>query len=169
MTGKTEARTRAGRIAAAARTGALAGLAGAGAMLLTEQVEQAITHRPNSYVPGRALLRLFGRRPTEGERPAGWNYAMHFGTGAALGAVRGIWAVTGLRGPLAVAAHTVIRLGFDQTVENATGAGAPPATWPTQEKVVDLLHKTVFAAVTGVLVDRALRPALESRAGRLSH
>jgi len=138
-------------------------------MSLGEKAEQAVTRRPDSYIPARALLTLLGRHPSDRDRPPVWNHLMHYGTGAVLGALRGVWAVTGIRGPVATAWHAVVRLGFDQTVENATGAGAPPATWPRQELAVDLLHKTVFAVVTGILADRMLRPVLVSRRGRTSH
>lgn len=94
---------------------------------------------------------------------------MHYGTGAALGALRGVWAVTGIRGAHATAWHTVMRLGVDQTLENATGVGAPPTTWPVREQVVDVLHKAVFAAVTGAVAERALAPTLQSAHGRESH
>lgn len=153
----------------AAATGAAAGLAGAGLMVLGEKAEQAITHRPNSYVPARALLTLLGRHPGDREQPAGWASVMHYGTGAALGALRGVWAVTGIRGPHANAWHTVVRLAFDQTVENATGVGAPPASWPAGEQAVDVLHKAVYSVVTGVLADRLVAPVLVSGRGRTSH
>jgi len=65
--------------------------------------------------------------------------------------------------------HTVVRLGFDQTVENVTGAGASPRSWPVQEQVVDVLHKAVYATVTGVVADRLLPPVLETTRGRTSH
>jgi hypothetical protein len=94
---------------------------------------------------------------------------MHWGTGAALGALRGVWSVTGLRGPNASLAHTVVRLATDQTLENATGMGAPPRTWPTGERVVDVAQKAVYSFATGVLTDRLIAPALERRAGRSSH
>ncbi|MFF0902107.1 UNVERIFIED_CONTAM: hypothetical protein RF653_03045 [Kocuria sp. CPCC 205316] len=153
----------------AAATGAAAGIAGAGLMLLREKAEQALTRRPDSYVPARALLTLLGRQPGDDEQPAGWNSAMHYGTGAALGALRGVWAVTGIRGPHANAWHTVVRLAFDQTVENATGVGAPPASWPAGEQAVDVLHKAVYSVATGVLADRLLAPVLASTRGRSSH
>lgn len=156
-------------IARAAGVGAVAGIVGAGAMVVGERLEQSVTRRPDSYIPARALLTLLGRHPADGDRPTVWNHVMHYGTGAALGAVRGIWAVTGIRGPVANVWHTVVRLGFDQTVENATGAGAAPATWPAEEKVVDIAHKTVYSVVTGVVADRLLRPTLVSRRGRTSH
>jgi hypothetical protein len=154
---------------AAAGRGALAGLIGVGAMTLTEKVEQAITHRPNSYVPGRALLTLLGRHPGDEEKPTVWNHAMHWGTGATLGAVRGVWAVLGLRGPRAHLTHSVVRLAFDQTVENATGVGAPPHTWPWPEQVVDVLHKVVYSFATGYVAERVVPPRLQSRRGTVSH
>jgi hypothetical protein len=38
--------------------GLVAGLAGVAAMTAAEKLEQAITHRPNSYVPAHTLERL---------------------------------------------------------------------------------------------------------------
>lgn len=153
----------------AAAQGAMCGAVGVAAMTLGEKVEQTITRRPNSYVPARALLTLLGRAPGDDERPWLWNHAMHWGTGATLGALRGVWAVTGIRGGCANAWHTVTRLAFDQTVENATGAGAPPASWPLREQLVDVAHKAVFSTVTGITADRWISPVLESRRGTSSH
>jgi hypothetical protein len=138
-------------------------------MTAGEKVEQALTGRPGSYVPARALLTLLGRRPGDHEHPPVWNHLMHWGTGAAAGSLRGVWAATGIRGPGASAWHAVVRLAVDQTVENATGAGAPPATWPLGERVVDVLHKLVYAGVTGAVADAWVRPSLVSARGRTSH
>lgn len=154
---------------AAAGRGAVCGVAGVAVMTAGEKLEQSLTQRPNSYVPARALLTLLGRHPGDGEQPPVWNHAMHWGTGAALGTLRGVWSVTGIRGPVANAWHTVVRLAFDQTVENTTGVGAPPMTWPARENVVDVAHKAVYSLTTGVLADRWIAPTLESRRGTTSH
>jgi hypothetical protein len=153
----------------AAGRGVVAGLAGTAVMTAVEQVEQRVTHRPDSYVPARALLTLMGRRPGDGDRPPGWNHAMHWGTGAVLGALSGVWAATGLRGPRAHLAHTVVRLAFDQTVENATGVGAPPRTWPLREQAVDVGHKAVYSFATCLVAERLVAPDLQSRRGTTSH
>jgi hypothetical protein len=55
----------------------------------------------------------------------------------------------GFRGPFVDFIFTGVRLSVDQTLENWTGAGAPPWTWPVSEQVLDIVHKTVFAMVTG--------------------
>lgn len=160
---------RSSELRSAAARGALAGLAGAAVMTAAEKVEQAFTARPDSYVPARALLTLLGRNSGDDERPTAANHAMHWGTGALLGALRGVWSVTGIRGPQATLTHTVVRLAFDQTVENATGVGAPPAAWPISERVVDVGHKALYSLITGTAADRLVAPTLESRRGANSH
>lgn len=135
----------------------MAGLAGVAAMTAAEKIEQVLTRRPNSYVPARTLERLLGlpRRP---DRERLWlNWAMHWGQGIALGPVRVLMAERGLRGPVASFMFLNLRLLNDQTLENATGVGAPPWTWPSDEQAVDLLHKAVYAFTTGVVAD-ALTP-----------
>ncbi|HSH61672.1 MAG TPA: hypothetical protein VK988_18900 [Acidimicrobiales bacterium] len=153
----------------AAMRGAAAGLLGTAFMTTAEKLEQLLTKRPDSYVPGRTLLTLLGRRPPESSRPTIANHAMHWGTGLAVGVLRGVWAASGLRGPRASLAHTVVRLATDQTLENATGVGAPPWTWPRSEQGVDVLHKAVYSFVTGAVADRLVPPARESRRGTTSH
>ncbi|MCZ2858994.1 hypothetical protein [Blastococcus sp. VKM Ac-2987] len=139
----------------AALRGALAGLAGVAVMTLGEKAEQAVTHRPDSSVPARTLTALTTRRRLpESARPLARNHLMHWGTGAAVGALRGVWAASGLRGWRASAWHTSIRLATDQTLENATGVGAPPWTWSRRDRLVDVGHKAVYSFVTGAVADR---------------
>jgi hypothetical protein len=156
-------------LANAAVRGAVAGAVGVAVMTVGEGLEQRLTGRPESYVPGRTLLALVGRRPAEADRPVAVNHAMHWGTGVALGALRGVWAVSGLRGLRWSLAHTGVRLATDQTLENATRVGAPPQTWPTMERRVDTLHKLVYSVVAGWVADRLITPAPINPAGRFSH
>ena len=161
--------TRGRTLLGAAGQGAIAGLAGVAAMTIAEKAEQRLTRRPSSYIPARTLLTLLGRRPAEHDQPAVWNHVMHWGTGAALGALRGVWAVVGLRGAQATFAHAVVRLATDQTLENATGVGAPPRTWPRTERLADYAHKAIYAATTGAVAEKMIKPRLVSRRGTTSH
>ena len=135
----------------AALLGMAAGAAGTAVMTLGEQLEQLVTGRPDSYVPSRTLQRLLGRRRARDD----WalNHAMHWGTGISVGTLRGVMAAAGLRGPWASAMFSVVRLTTDQTLENATGVGSPPWTWPRDELVIDLTHKAVYAFATGAVAD----------------
>ena len=148
----------------AAVRGLAAGAAGVAAMTAAEKVEQALTGRPNSFVPGHTLERLL-RLPRKRDKDRLWmNWAMHWGQGIVLGAVRGLMAERGIRGPIGSHLFQNLRLLNDQTLENATGVGAPPWTWPLNEQVVDLLHKAVYAQVTGFVADQLVpKPTRDAR------
>ncbi len=133
--------------------GLLAGLAGAAAMTAAEKLEQAITGRPNSYVPAHTLERLLGLERKPDRERLGLNWAMHWGQGIAMGIARAAMARAGLRGPVGSFLFLNLRLLNDQALENATGVGAPPWTWPARDQAVDLLHKGVYAFATGLVAD----------------
>ena len=138
----------------AAVRGLVAGLVGVAAMTAAEKLEQVLSHRPNSYVPAHTLERLL-RLPSKPDAERQWmNWAMHWGQGVLLGGVRGLMAQRGLRGPVGSFLFMNLRLLNDQTLENATGVGAPPWTWPVDEQVIDLFHKGVYAFATGAVADR---------------
>ena len=146
------------RMLAGAVKGLVAGALGIAVMTFGEKVEQAFTHRPNSFVPAHTLERLLGLPFEPDGQQRCFNLAMHRGQGIALEALCGVMAEGGLRGPWASAMFTVVRLTADQTQENITGVGAPPWTWPRQELLIDLLHKAIYGFVTGVVADRLARP-----------
>src|SRR4051812_35880265 len=148
-----------------AALGSVAGVAGAAAMAAASKLEQLATRRPDSYVPGRTLAHLLRLRDPDSDR---WprNMAMHYLAGATAGAVRGVMSAANLRGPFASLMHTNLRLSFDQTLENATGAGAPPWTWPRDELAIDVAHKALYSFVTGAISDALVAPAPGSSARR---
>jgi hypothetical protein len=130
--------------------------AGVATMTAAEKLEQAVTHRPSSFVPAHTMERLL-RLPGKPDEERLWmNWAMHWGQGVLLGAVRGLMAERGLRGPVGSFMFLNLRLLNDQTLENATGVGAPPWTWPKDEQVIDLLGKAIYAFTTGAVADRLI-------------
>jgi hypothetical protein len=150
--------------------GALCGVGGAAVMAGASKVEQLMTHRPDSYVPAHTLAHLLRLSEPDSDR-WGRNMAMHYGSGAIAGAIRGAMSAANLRGPFASLMHTNIRLAFDQTLENATGVGAPPWNQPRDELVIDLVEKTIFGLATGLFADASIPPSPSSsnraRTGRL--
>jgi hypothetical protein len=137
---------------------------GVAVMTLGEKAEQAVTGRPDSYVPARTLTAVAtGRRLPGSARPLPRNLLMHYGTGAVVGALRGVWSASGLRGWRASAWMTSVRLATDQTLENATGVGSPPWTWSRQDRVVDVAHKAVYSFVTGAVADALVPLAADRR------
>jgi hypothetical protein len=141
-------------LGSAVGSGVLAGVAGVAVMTAAEKLEQSVTKRPDSLVPGKAAERLLGLAPAKDRDVRLRMWAMHVGMAAGMGALRGVMAFAGLRGPWASAMFTVVRLTVDQTVENWTGVGSPPWTWPRDELLVDVAGKAVYAFVTGAVADR---------------
>ena len=136
--------------------GLAAGVAGVTAMTVAEKVEQVFTHRPNSFVPAHTLERILRLPPKPDEERLWLNWTMHWGQGILLGAVRGLMAERGIRGPVGSFLFMNLRLLNDQTLENTTGVGALPWTWPRDEQVIDLLHKGIYAFATGATADRLI-------------
>ncbi len=149
----------------AAALGVASGMAGVAAMTAAEKLEQLLTKRPDSYVPAHTLAHALGLRDPDADR---WprNMLMHWSNGIVLGAVRGVMSAANLRGPQAAAMHAPLRLTWDQTLENLTGVGAPPWTWPRDELAIDLLHKTIFSLATGAVADALIAPLPGSSARR---
>jgi hypothetical protein len=145
--------------------GALSGAAGAAAMAAASKLEQLATGRPDSFVPARTLAHLLRLPDADRDRWAR-NMTMHYLAGAIVGALRGVMSASNLRGPFASLMHTNLRLAFDQTLENATGVGAPPWTWPRDELVIDVSHKALYSFVTGALCDALVEPSSASSARR---
>ncbi|MEH1100504.1 hypothetical protein [Micromonospora sp. CPCC 205561] len=133
--------------------GLAAGLVGVAVMTAGEKIEQRLTGRPDSHVPARVLARLTGVSERPRRQPRWLNLAGHYGQGALVGVLRSVMAQAGLRGPVASGMFTVVRLTGDQILENATGVGAPPQTWPRRELAVDVLHKAVYGFATGAVAD----------------
>jgi hypothetical protein len=122
-------------------------------MTAGEKLEQRLTGRPDSHVPARVLERLLTLPESPRRQSRSLLLAMHLGQGALLGVLRSVMANAGLRGPWSSGMFTVVRLTNDQILENATGVGAPPWTWPRSELAVDLLHKAVYGFTTGAVAD----------------
>jgi hypothetical protein len=141
------------RVRAGLWKGMLAGAGGVAVMTLGEKLEQAVTKRPDSFMPAHTLERVLGLRQKPDRERRTLNMGMHVGQAILLGAWRGVMAEGGLRGTRASAMFAVIRLANDQTLENVTGQGAPPWTWPRDELIVDVLHKGVYAFTTGLIAD----------------
>ncbi|KAF2838021.1 hypothetical protein M501DRAFT_956139 [Patellaria atrata CBS 101060] len=133
------------------------GALGALGMSVTNKIEQLFTNRANSYIPARTTATNLGLSDSVRRHPDVINHVHHFGMGILAGPVRSIMSYYGIIGPVATFMHTGIRITMDQVVENAAGESGLPWTWPINEQVVDLLHKTAYCLVTGYICDRVVR------------
>jgi hypothetical protein len=123
----------------------------------SNKIEQMITNRPNSYVPGRTIATHLGLSSFYEQHPDILNQVHHMGMGMIAAPIRAIMSYYGIIGPFASFVHTGIRIMMDQFVETTAGVSSPPWTWPINEQVIDVLHKGVYSLVTGYICDRLIR------------
>ena len=140
--------------------GMIAGAVGTMAMTLSERLEMAISGREASQVPGKVAAHLLpGRHPEAASDVGQLNSPMHWAHGISMGAARGLLHVGGgLRGPAATGAHFALLWGGDAMLYRALGVAEAPWRWSGDELVADLLHKGVYAMVTGAVYDALTGP-----------
>ncbi|KAF2994251.1 hypothetical protein E8E13_001289 [Curvularia kusanoi] len=135
-----------------------AGAVGALVMTGSNWLEMLFTKRPPSYVPARTLGNHLGVSPEYYSKNTDLlNNAHHYGMGMLAGSVRAIMSYYGIIGPVASFMHTGMRILMDQTVELSAGVSALPWTWPINEQTIDVLHKGVYALITGYICDKIVR------------
>lgn len=138
--------------------GMVAGAVGTMAMTVSELLEMSLSGREGSRVPGQVGAHLLPNRdPQSSSDVATLNNPVHWVHGISMGAVRGLLDVAGLRGPAASAAHFALLWGGDATLYRALGIADVPWRWAAADLGTDLLHKGVYAAVTGLTYDAMAR------------
>ncbi|WP_093802151.1 hypothetical protein [Streptomyces sp. Wb2n-11] len=136
-------------VALALRLGLAAGAVGTVVLTLSETIEQRLTGREDSRVPGQVGAALTGRKGDEAAAGK-LNTPVHWMHGTTMGAARGALALTGLGPVAATAAHYAVVWGGDVTLYRGLGIAPWPWKWQKQELATDLFHKGVYAIATGV-------------------
>jgi hypothetical protein len=139
-----------GYIASCVGKGLFAGVAGTAAMTLGSTIEMKLRGREASTVPSDAAGKVLGVQPRNARGKARFATVVHWTYGASWGAVRGLIAATGLRGPAADVVHFA-GVWTAALVMLPSLKVAPPVTeWPPEEIALDALHHVIYAAGTGV-------------------
>jgi len=134
--------------------GMVAGAVGTLAMTLTERLEMSITGRPASQVPGQVgAALLLGSDPRSDAEVQRLNTPVHWAHGIAMGSLRSALDAAGIDGPAASAIHFALLWGGDAALYVALGITDVPWRWDAEALATDILHKGVYAAVTGAVYD----------------
>lgn len=144
----------AGDVVGALARGAVAGVAGTVAMTASQAVEMRLTGRQPSDVPAQVGERLSGYTPADEAAHQRVNTGVHWGHGVVNGALRGLIGLTGATGASATALHFGAVWGTDAALYHALGIAPPPWAWETAALGTDVLHKGVYAVVTGLVYER---------------
>jgi len=134
--------------------GTVAGAVGTAAMTLSERVEMALTGRAGSQVPGQVGAHLVpGKDPGLASDVAVLNLPVHWAHGISMGVLRGLLDAAGLRGSAATAVHFAVLWAGDAALYRGLGIADVPWRWSPGELGTDVLHKGVYAVVTGATYD----------------
>lgn len=139
-----------GNLAGAVGRGLFAGVVGTAAMTLSSTVEMKLRGREGSSAPADAAAKVLGVEPKGDAEKARFSNLVHWGYGTGWGAVRGLVAATGLRGPAAGAAHLGLVWGGELAMLPALGVAPPVKEWGATELAIDALHHTVYAVATSL-------------------
>lgn len=134
--------------------GMVAGGLGTVVMTLSERMEMSISGREPSLVPGQVGASVLPRKnPGSFVDVKQLNGPVHWAHGIAMGAVRGALDGAGLHGPFASVVHFSLLWGGDAALYRGLDIADVPWRWPSDELASDLLHKAVYAGVTGAIYD----------------
>ena len=134
--------------------GMAAGAVGTIAMTVSQRLEMAVSGREGSQVPGQVGSHLVpGKDPGSASDVEQLNNAVHWAHGITMGGLRGALDLAGVRGPQASLVHFALLWGGDAALYRALGIADVPWRWNSEELATDMLHKGVYAAVTGVAYD----------------
>jgi hypothetical protein len=128
--------------------GLFAGLAGTAIMTVSSTAEANLSGRGPSSTPADAISAALRVRPADDAGEQRLNTVAHWGYGTAWGAVRGVLAALGLRGPAAGLLHFAAVWGGEQAVLPSLGVGSPTPQYGAQATATDVLHHAVYAAAT---------------------
>ncbi len=153
-----------GWIAGRIGRGLLAGLVGTAAMTASSSLEMRLRKRPESVTPAKAAEKVLDLKPETKAAERQLATAVHWGYGAAWGALRGALDIIGIRGAPASLLHFGAIWGSG-LVMLPTLRLTPPATeWKPEDLAIDGTHHAVYSISTGVAYDALL--ALDRAAGR---
>lgn len=143
-----------GTIATACARGLLAGVVGTVAMTLSSTIEMKLRDRGGSSAPEDAASEVLGIQDFEdADAEERFGTLAHWGYGIGLGAVRGLYAATGMPSAAATAAHFVTVWGAELVMLPALDVSPPATEWGVGEIAVDAWHHGVYAVATGVAFD----------------
>ncbi len=144
----------------AAGLGIVAGAVGTAVLTIAERAEMAMTGREPSTVPGQVGAKLAGREvESNAALVERLNPVVHWGHGIAMGAVRGLLDVAGLKPASATLAFYPLVFGGDAALYRALDIAPEPWRWTRAELATDLFGKGVLAFATSatyIALDRQL-------------
>jgi hypothetical protein len=133
--------------------GLLAGLAGTAAITLSQMIEMKITKRKASEAPVKVAEQVTDLKPVTEESKEKVSQRIHWAYGTSWGIMRGLIALTGLKGLPAMTAHFAAIWGTAIFMLPAYNAGPKITEEDTKTIAIDAMHHAVYAVAAGLTFD----------------
>lgn len=142
-----------GSLAGALGKGLVAGLVGTAAISVSQAIEMKMTGRPPSSTPRQAAEKVFAITPKDEQAAERVNNLTHYGYGTALGTIRGLLAVLGLRGTPANALHIAAAQTLAMVIVPKLGLAPPARQWGGKVIASEIVHHAVYGIAAGCALD----------------
>jgi hypothetical protein len=119
-------------------------------MTISSTLEMKLRGREASSAPAAAASKVLGVEPKGDAEKARFATVVHWAYGTGWGAMRGLLAVVGLRGPAAGVTHLAMVWGSELVMLPALEVTPPLKEWGATELAIDVFHHSVYATATSL-------------------
>lgn len=141
---------RSGDVASAIGKGVVSGLVGTAVLTVAQRIEMALSGREGSSAPAEAVEKVLDIEPRNEKAEERLSQLTHWAYGTSWGAVRGLLAGVGLKGPAATLTHFGLVWGSALGMLPALGVAPPPTEWGKEQVLKDAGFHALYAVATGL-------------------
>ena len=137
--------------------GLLAGLAGTGAMTVSNSIETRLLDRPPRMAPTHAAEKMLGMGSEDGRPGSRFGNPVYWGYGTVWGLARALIRAVGLSPKASTVAHFATLWSSEQMLLPALDVAPPSMILGRSEIAIDAWNHAVYAATAGLayeLLDR---------------
>jgi hypothetical protein len=141
---------RPGDVASALGKGVVAGAVGTAVLTAAQRIEMALSGREESSAPAEAVEKVLDLEPGSERAEARLSQLTHWAYGTGWGAVRGLLAAAGLKGPAATLTHFGLVWGAALGMMPALDLAPPATEWEKEQVLKDAGFHALYAVATGL-------------------
>lgn len=141
---------RSGDVACAIGKGVVSGLVGTAVLTVAQRIEMALSGREGSSAPAQVVEKVLDLEPKSERAEERLSSLSHWAYGTSWGAMRGLLAAAGLKGPTATLAHFGLVWGAALGMLPALGIAPPPTEWEKEQVLQDAGFHALYAVAAGL-------------------
>lgn len=142
-----------GRAAGYLGKGLVAGILGTIVITISQQIEMEKTGRQPSNSPLLAAQKVFQINPQNEIAEKKLNNIVYFSYGTALGLIRGVLSILGIKGIIATLMHISIVQALSMFILSKLEITPPAGEWERKTILTELMHNGIYGMTAGLAFD----------------